>query len=131
MRRVLLFVLAALLAFPVGGERAYGRVAQGRTTVAAGGADAARGGVRAAVAPYAYEDGGPADPTAERCPTGRATRSATGIPASHPGDQTRCASDPTVPPAEGPPPAAPVTGNRAVPLMRSGQLPVSHRVFRC
>ncbi|MFD7662761.1 hypothetical protein [Streptomyces sp. NPDC059788] len=121
MRRVLLFLMAALLAFPVGAEVTYGRAAGGR-----GGAQAVD-----AVAPYAYEDGGPADSMAEHCPTGRAARSATGAPACHPGDQTRCASDPTVPPATGPRPAAPVTGRRAVPLTRSGQLPISHRVFRC
>ncbi|KOT52918.1 MULTISPECIES: hypothetical protein [Streptomyces] len=127
MRRVLLFLVAALLAFPVGGEKAYGRAAESRGTVAA----APGTGVRTAVAPYAYEDGGPADPTAEHCPTGRATRSATGIPGCRTGDPTRCAGDPTVPPAERPSPAGPVGGTRAIPLTRSGQLPVSHRVFRC
>ncbi|KAA6214715.1 hypothetical protein CP973_37325 [Streptomyces albofaciens JCM 4342] len=137
MRRVLLFVVAALLAFPVGGEWVYGRMAESRTTVTAGGAEAVRGGVRAAVASYAYEDGGPADPedpAAERCPTGRAARTArstAGVPVSRPGGRTRCTSDPTVPPAERPSPTAPVTGNRAVPLTRSGQLPVSHHAFRC
>ncbi|OKI07224.1 hypothetical protein A6A06_35460 [Streptomyces sp. CB02923] len=121
MHRVLLFLVAALLAFPAGAEGAYARAAGGRAGTQTVGAAAA----------YAYEDGGPADPAAERCPTGRTPRSATGVPASHPGDQTRCASDPTVPPATGPAPTAPVTGRRAVPLTRSGQLPISHRVFRC
>ncbi|KWT58884.1 hypothetical protein ADL21_27220 [Streptomyces albus subsp. albus] len=131
MRRVLLFLMAALLAFPVGGEKAHGRAAESRNTVAAGSTAAPGSGVRSAVTPYAYEDGGPADPAAERCPTGRATRSATGIPGSRTGDPTRCAGGPTVPPADGPSPAGPVAGTRAIPLTRSGQLPVSHRVFRC
>ncbi|MFH8408041.1 hypothetical protein ACH4FX_25065 [Streptomyces sp. NPDC018019] len=133
MRRVLLFVVAALLAFPVGAEGAYGR-APGAGITAGAGTGVRAAGVRGAldaVAPYAYEEGGPADSVAERCPTGRAARSTTGVPAFHPGDQTRCASDPTVPPAAGPSPTAPVTGHRAMPLTRSGQLPISHRVFRC
>ncbi|MFH9419826.1 hypothetical protein [Streptomyces sp. NPDC017529] len=126
MRRVLLFVMAALLAFPVRFDGAYGQ--------AAGGGASARAGTHTAsvVAPYAHDDRDSADTATERCPTGRSARSATGIPASHPGgDQTRCATDPTVPPAAAPHPTAPVTGCRAVPLTRSGQLPISHRVFRC
>ncbi len=127
MRRVLLFLLAVLLAFPVGSEGAHGR------TAGAGAGAGGRAGTQTVgvAAPFAYEEGGPADSASERCPTGRAARSATGIPAFHPGDQARGASDPTVPPATGPDPAAPVTGHRAVPLRRSGQLPISHRVFRC
>ncbi|MFH8349107.1 hypothetical protein [Streptomyces sp. NPDC018045] len=121
MRRVLLFLVAVLLAFPVGTEGTYGRVAGSRAGTQAAGV----------AAPYAYEEGGPADSATERCPTGRAARSATGAPAFQSGDQTRGASDPTVPPAAGPDPTAPVTGRRAVPLTRSGQLPISHRVFRC
>ncbi|MEV5594178.1 hypothetical protein [Streptomyces sp. NPDC052496] len=135
MRRVLLFLLAALLAFPVGTEGAYGRDtegAYGRTAGSPYGRTAeGRSGASAAEVAAPYEDGGPADSAAGHCPTGRAARSATGIPAFHPGDQVRSASDPTVPPAAGPAPAAPVTGRRAVPLKSSGQLPISHRVFRC
>ncbi|MEU4200651.1 hypothetical protein [Streptomyces sp. NPDC045470] len=125
MRRVLLFLMAALLAFPVGAEGAYGR--------AAGAGAGGRAGTQTVglAAPYAYEDGGPAESAGERCPTGRAARSATGVPAFHPGDQARGANDRTVPPVTGPGPAAPATGRSAVPPRRSGQLPISHRVFRC
>ncbi|WP_206504373.1 hypothetical protein [Streptomyces chrestomyceticus] len=129
MRRVLLFLLAALLAFPVGSGVAYGR-ATGTGTWAGGRAGAQTVGLAAPYA-YTYEDGGPAESAGERCPTGRAARSATGIPAFHPGDQGRSANDPTVPPATGPDPAVPVTGRGAASLTRSGQLPISYRVFRC
>ncbi|MFI2237794.1 hypothetical protein [Streptomyces chrestomyceticus] len=129
MRRVLLFLLAALLAFPVGSGVAYGRAA-GTGAGAGGRAGTLTVGLAAPYA-YTYEDGGPAESAGERCPTGRAARSATGIPAFHSGDQGRGANDPTVPPATGPDPTALVTGRGAVPLRRSGQLPISHRVFRC
>ncbi|GCD43871.1 hypothetical protein [Streptomyces paromomycinus] len=129
MRRVLLFLLAALLAFPVGSEGAYGRVA-GAGAGAGGRAGTQTVGLAAPYA-YAYEDGGPAETAGERCPTGRAARSATGIPTSRPGDQSRGANDPAVRPAAGPDATALVAGRGAAPLRRSGQLPISHRVFRC
>ncbi|MEU6962981.1 hypothetical protein [Streptomyces chrestomyceticus] len=129
MRRVLLFLLAALLAFPVDSGSTYGRAAG--TGAGAGGRAGTQTVGQAAPYAYAYEDGGPAESAGERCPTGRAARSATGTPACHPGDQGRGANDPTVPPATGPGPAVPATGRGAVPLRRSGQLPISHRVFRC
>lgn len=124
--RLLLIVMAVLLALPMGAEGVYGE----RTAAAPATSPAGRTGAPGPT-PWA------SDPSSEepesgsdRCPPRRDGRSTAAVSAPTPPLTTVS----TAAPARSGGAlrlTAPLTGRQAVPVSRSGELPVQHAVFRC
>ncbi|MFF4955307.1 hypothetical protein [Streptomyces chattanoogensis] len=141
--RFLLAVVVVVLALPVvagrsyGGYGSYGQTRGAALSGAASGAPSeseygtADGRGAAAATPVAldlHEHHPQAGP--DRCRPRRGGRSAAAVSAPPPLSTPLSTACP-VRDTDGPPGSVPLTGQRAVPLSRSGELPVQHRVFRC
>ncbi|MEU5214353.1 hypothetical protein [Streptomyces sp. NPDC020742] len=120
--RLLLILLAVVLALPLCADGAYGA----RRTAASSSA-----GPRSTdAAPVASEGSEHPEVAAHRCPPRRSGRSAATLCAPTPPGTPVSTSEPERTEA-GVGIAAPLTGRQAVPVSRSGELPVHHGVFRC
>ncbi|MFE6742135.1 hypothetical protein [Streptomyces tubercidicus] len=120
--RLLLIVMAVLLALPMGAEGVYGAPA----------AAAPITGRTAPPAPTSSVSDPAENPESgsDRCPPRRDGRSSAAVSAPTPPLTTVSTAAP-VRTGGGLPLTAPLTGRRAVPVSRSGELPVQHLVFRC
>ncbi|MCF3148475.1 hypothetical protein [Streptomyces platensis] len=123
--RLLLIVMAVLLALPMDAEGVYGE----RTPAAPASSGAGRTGP-AGPTPWASDSSENPESGSDRCPPRRDGRSTASVSAPTPPLTTVSTAAPartggrlhlT----------APLTGRRAVPVSRSGELPVQHAVFRC
>ncbi|MFG2831604.1 hypothetical protein ACGFWI_29730 [Streptomyces sp. NPDC048434] len=123
--RLLLIVMAVVLALPTLAEGAYGESASA--------APAANGAVRpgpAGTAPLASDTSEHPEPGGDRCQPRRGGRSTAMVSAPRPPVTTVSTTGP-VHTECGLRVTVPLTGRQAVPLSRSGELPVHHLVFRC
>ncbi|MEU8685031.1 hypothetical protein [Streptomyces sp. NPDC048611] len=122
--RLLLIVMAVLLALPMGAEGVYGE----RLTAA----PPANGTGRTAPPAPDWTSDPSENPESggDRCPPRRDGRSSAPVSAPAPPATTVSTAAP-VRSRSRLPLAAPLTGRQAVPLSRSGELPVQHLVFRC
>ncbi|MCX5451438.1 hypothetical protein [Streptomyces nigrescens] len=123
--RLLLIVMAVLLALPMGADGVYGE----RATAAPASTGAGRTG-SPGTAPWASDPAENEESGSDRCPPRRDGRSTASVSAPTPPFTTVSTTAPVR--TEGVPRlTAPLTGRRAVPVSRSGELPVQHLVFRC
>ncbi|AJT65288.3 hypothetical protein T261_3623 [Streptomyces lydicus] len=146
--RFLLAVVVVVLALPAIAGRSYGSYGQTRGATLAGAApgapsESANGTTYGTAYGTTYGKGaGAANPVAldlhehhpqagpDRCRPRRGGRSAAAVSVPPPLSTPLSTACP-VRDTDGPPGSVPLTGQRAVPLSRSGELPVQHRVFRC
>ncbi|MGW7492011.1 hypothetical protein [Streptomyces sp. NPDC054786] len=123
--RLLLIVMAVVLALPALAEGAYGESASA--------ARAANGAVRpgsAGTASLASDTSEHPESGGDRCQPRRCGRSTATVSAPTPPVTTVSTTGP-VHTGGGLSVTVPLTGRQAVPLSRSGELPVHHLVFRC
>ncbi|MFD5399398.1 hypothetical protein ACFWJW_34980 [Streptomyces sp. NPDC127097] len=123
--RLLLIVMAVLLALPLGAEGVYGE----RATAAPVTSGAGRTGP-AGPTPWASDSSENPESGSDRCPPRRDGRSTAAVSAPAPPLTTVS----TAAPARTGGAlrlTAPLTGRQAVPVSSSGELPVQHAVFRC
>lgn len=125
--RLLLIVMAVLLALPLGADGVYGE----RATAAPASTGAGRTG-SPGTAPWASDPAETENPESgsDRCPPRRDGRSTASVSAPTPPFTTVSTTAP-VRTEGGLHLTAPLTGRRAVPVSRSGELPLQHLVFRC
>ncbi|MFI9078974.1 hypothetical protein ACIGW8_21280 [Streptomyces sioyaensis] len=131
--RLLLIVVALVLALPAIAGGAYGEsvsaTAKSATRSASPDADSPDGaspdGVQWASKTSEHPESG-----ADRCRTRHGGRSTATVSAPHPPRTTVSSAGP-VRTEGGLSVTVPLTGRRAVPLSRSGELPVQHLVIRC
>ncbi|MEU8787324.1 hypothetical protein [Streptomyces sp. NPDC048637] len=124
--RLLLIVMAVLLALPMGADGVYGESA----TAAPASNGAGRTGSPGTV-PWASDPAENPESGSDRCPPRRDGRSSASVSAPTPPGTTVSTAARPVRTGGGLHLTAPLTGRRAVPLSRSGELPVQHLVFRC
>ncbi|MFE1173502.1 hypothetical protein [Streptomyces sp. NPDC058773] len=123
--RLLLIVMAVLLALPMGADGVYGERATATTALNAAGRTGPPGPAPSASDPSENPESG-----GDRCPPRRDGRSTAAVSAPTPPVSTVSTGAP-VRTGSRLPLAAPLTGRQAVPVSRSGELPVHHGVFRC
>ncbi|MFJ3953651.1 hypothetical protein SLV14_003363 [Streptomyces sp. Je 1-4] len=125
--RLLLIVMAVLLALPLGADGVYGE----RATAAPASTGAGRTG-SPGTAPWASDPAETENPESgsDRCPPRRDGRSTASVSAPTPPFTTVSTTAP-VRTEGGLHLTAPLTGRQAVPVSRSGELPLQHLVFRC
>ncbi|AZS73435.1 hypothetical protein DDE74_23005 [Streptomyces lydicus] len=125
--RLLLIVMAVLLALPLGADGVYGE----RATAAPASTGAGRTG-SPGTAPWASDPAETENPESgsDRCPPRRDGRSTASLSAPTPPVTTVSTTAPART-GGGLHLTAPLTGRRAVPVSRSGELPLQHLVFRC
>lgn len=123
--RLLLIVVAVVLALPTFIDGAYG---EGAAT--APGRNNAAGTGTSGIAPTASDDSEHPDSATDRCQPRRSGRSTATVAAPAPPGTPVSTVEP-VRPEGGRGVTAALTGRQAVPLSRSGELPVQHGVFRC
>ncbi|MGY5129546.1 hypothetical protein [Streptomyces nigrescens] len=123
--RLLLIVMAVLLALPMGAEGVYGE----RATAAPVSNGAGRTG-SPGPAPWASDPAEDPESGSDRCPPRRDGRSSASVSAPTPPVSTVSTAAPARTEG-GLHLTVPLTGRRAVPVSRSGELPVQHLVFRC
>ncbi|REK85661.1 hypothetical protein DY245_36750 [Streptomyces inhibens] len=131
--RLLLIVVAVVLALPTATEGVYGEIAAAaRATNRAAGAGTGTGSGTGSsgVAPVASDDSEHPESGADRCQPRRGGGSTATVTAPTPPGTTVSTAGP-VRTEGGLRVTVPLTGRQAVPLSRSGELPVHHRVFRC
>ncbi|MFF3542162.1 hypothetical protein [Streptomyces platensis] len=123
--RLLLIVMAVLLALPMGAEGVYGE----RTAAAPATNGVGRTGPPGPT-PWASDSSENPESGSDRCPPRRDGRSTASVSAPTPPLTTVSTAAPART-GDGLHLAAPLTGRRAVPVSRSGELPLQHAVFRC
>ncbi|MFH8685131.1 hypothetical protein [Streptomyces lydicus] len=124
--RLLLLVVALVLALPLVAGGAYGeRAAAPPVGKGATGAESP-----GSAAPVASDPSGHPEAAGDRCQPRRGGRSAATLCAPAPPGTPVSTAGP-VRTEGGLRATAPLTGRQAVPLSRSGELPVRHLVFRC
>lgn len=127
--RLLLIVVAVVLALPTFLDGAYGEgagTAPARNPVRNNAAGAGALGI----APTASDASEHPDAATDRCQPRRSGRSTATVAAPAPPGTPVSTVEP-VRPEGGRGVTTPLTGRQAVPLSRSGELPVQHGVFRC
>ncbi|GES31123.1 hypothetical protein AB0G60_34315 [Streptomyces angustmyceticus] len=123
--RLLLIVVAVALALPLVAHPAYGERTATRSAAAGDGRAESPGTAR-----WGSDLSENPESGSDRCQPRRGGRSAATLSAPRPPLTTVSATGPVR--AEGAlTVTAPLTGRQAVPLSRSGELPVRHLVFRC
>ncbi|MFH8571872.1 hypothetical protein [Streptomyces sp. NPDC017993] len=122
--RLLAILAAVVLALPALAEGAYGKAVAAAAPAFAATAATPRAAQLAVDAAEHQETG------ADRCQSRRGGRSAATVSAPAPLSTPLSTATP-VRPVSGLAVTVPLTGRQAVPLSRSGELPVRHRAFRC
>ncbi|MFE7546279.1 hypothetical protein [Streptomyces platensis] len=123
--RLLLIVMAVLLALPMGAEGVYGEPAAAAPATSGAGRTGPPGPT-----PWASDSSENPESGSDRCPPRRDGRSTASVSAPTPPLTTVS----TAAPARTGGAlrlTAPLTGRRAVPVSSSGELPLQHAVFRC
>ncbi|MFG2893751.1 hypothetical protein [Streptomyces sp. NPDC048248] len=122
--RLLAILAAVVMALPALADGTYGGVAAAAAPAFAASATAPRAAQLAVDAVEHQETG------ADRCQPRRGGRSTATVPIPAPLSTPLSTTTP-VHPVSGLAVTVPLTGRQAVPLSRSGELPVQHRAFRC
>ncbi|UKY51956.1 hypothetical protein [Streptomyces inhibens] len=129
--RLLLIVVAVVLALPTATEGVYGEIAAAAAAMnRASGTGTGSGTGSSGVAPMASDASEHPESGADRCQPRRGGGSTATVTAPTPPGTTVSTAGP-VRTEGGLRVTVPLTGRQAVPLSRSGELPVHHRVFRC
>ncbi|MFG2290545.1 hypothetical protein ACGFOU_31255 [Streptomyces sp. NPDC048595] len=123
--RLLLILMAVVLALPTAADGAFGTDA-----AAAPARHSASGAGSASTAPVASDPSEDGEAALGRCLPRRGGRAAATVCVPAP-PGTAVSTDAPVRTEGGLRLAAPLTGRQAVPVSRSGELPVHHLVFRC
>ncbi|MFI0908477.1 hypothetical protein ACH4TE_33935 [Streptomyces sioyaensis] len=126
--RLLLIVVALVLALPAVAGGAYGE--SGSATANSAARSASPDSDSPDDAQWASDTSEHPESGADRCRTRHGGRSTTTVSAPHPPRTTVSSAGP-VRTGSGLSVTVPLTGRRAVPLSRSGELPVRHLVIRC